>query len=116
MTQYQPNDDGIEKVRSLIEAGQYVLDSDWSEAQPSTDDENDKVDRDGYEGFGAWHLALDVDASDATKDRYGFLVGDFSRVHRSGLIAAKQRAAEWDHHSIVDMADDLLELLDERSA
>jgi hypothetical protein len=32
-------------------------------------------------------------------------------VHRSGLIAAKQWAAEWDHGEIESVADDLISQL-----
>lgn len=116
MTRYRRNTAGVDKARSMIDAHQYVLESDWSEAQPSTSDENEKIERDGYEAFGEWHLAIDADASEGTKDRYGFVFGDFQRVHRSGLIAAKQRAAEWDHGEIESAADDLLSLLDSISA
>ena len=116
MTEYRRNDGGIEKARSMIESHQYVLDSDWSESQPSPAEENEKIDRDGYEGFGEWHLAIEAGASAQSKDRYGFIFGDFERVHRSGLIAAKQRAAEWGHGEIERVADELLSLLDARSA
>ena len=112
MTTYRRNTAGIDKAEQLIDAHQYVFDSDWSEAQPSPADENDKIDRDGYDAFGEWHLAIDPDASDETKERYGFVFGDFRRVHRSGLIAAKQRAAEWDHSEIEEAADELLQKLD----
>lgn len=44
MPSYQVNDDGVQKARELIDAGQYVLDSDWGDAQPSADDENDQLD------------------------------------------------------------------------
>ena len=112
MTTYHRNTAGIDKANQLIDAHQYVLESDWSEAQPSPDDENEKIDRDGYDGFGEWHLAIDPDAGEGTKERFGFVFGDFRRLHRSGLIAAKQRAAEWDHSEIVKTADELLERLD----
>lgn len=115
MTTYRRNQPGIDKARRMIEAHQYVLDSDWSESQPSTDQENDQIDRNGYQGFGEWHLAIDTDAAEETKSRYGFVYGDFSRVHRSGLIAAKQRAAEWGHEEIESAADELLDRLDRAS-
>lgn len=116
MASYRRNDDGIAKAHEMVDAGQYVLDSDWSEAQPSTDDENDKIDRDGYAGFGEWHLGIHTDAGEDTKDRYGFVFGDFQRVHRSGLVAAKQRAGEWGHDDVEAAADELLERLDDESA
>ena len=46
MTGYGRNDGGIEKARSMIESHQYVLDSDWSESQPTPAEENEKIDRD----------------------------------------------------------------------
>lgn len=113
MSSYRVNDDGVAKARELIAAGQYVLDSEWGDAQPDADAENAQLDRHGYDGFGRWHLAIDTDASEETKERYGFVYGDFDRVHRSGLIAAKQRAAQNDHDAVEAAADDLLDRLDE---
>lgn len=116
MPSYQVNDDGVQKARELIDAGQYVLGSDWGDAQPSADDENDQLDRHGYDGFGQWHLAIDTAAGEQTKGRYGFVYGDFRRVHRSGLIAAKQRAAQNDHDDVEAAADGLLDHLDDSAA
>ena len=116
MATYRINDDGVAKARELIAAGQYVLDSEWADAQPDTDAENAQIERHGYDGFGQWHLALDDDAGPDTKARYGFVYGDFRRVHRSGLSAAKQRAAQNDHDHVAAAADDLLSRLDETSA
>lgn len=96
----------------MIDSHQYDLDAEWGEAAPSTEDENDKIERDGFAGFGEWHLALDTEASEDTKDRYGFPFGDFRRVMRSGLVAAKQRAAQHDHDAIERAADELLDQLD----
>lgn len=111
-TRYRVNDAGVAKARQMIDSNQYDLDTEWGEAAPSTEDSNDKIDRDGYEGYGEWHLALDTEASEDTKDRFGFPFGDFRRVIRSGLIAAKQRAAQNDHDEVERAADQLLEHLD----
>lgn len=111
-SKYRVNDDGVAKARDLIDANQYDLDTEWDDAAPSTDQSNDKIDRDGYDGYGQWHLAVDTEASEDTKDRYGFPFGDFQRVVRSGLIAAKQRAAQNDHDAVEKAADELLEHLD----
>ncbi len=116
MSKYRVNESGVAKARDLIDAGQYVLDSEWGEAQPDADAENAQLERHGYDGFGQWHLAIDTDASEQTKDRYGFVYGDFRRLHRSGLIAAKQRAAQNDHDDVEAAADDLLTRLDELRA
>lgn len=116
MANYTVNQAAVGKARSMIESSQYVLESDWAEAQPDTDAENDELERHGWDGYAEWHLALDSGAGEQTKDRYGFPYGDFRRVHRSGLIHAKQRAAQYGHDDVERAADDLLEKLDEAAA
>jgi hypothetical protein len=112
MTDYRVNRDAVEKARSLVDRGEVDTDTPWSEAAPSTERENQEIDEHGYDGFGAWHLAVDPDASEGTKGRYAFPYGDFERVNRAALIHAKQRAAQNDHDEIERAADDLLERLD----
>lgn len=115
-TKYRVNQDGVAKARQMIDSNQYDLETPWSDAAPSTDESNAKIDRDGYTGYGEWHLALDTEASDETKDRYGFPYGDFNRVVRSALIHAKQRASQNDHTDVEKAADDLLHHLDRTTA
>lgn len=111
-SKYRVNDDGVAKARQMIDSNQYDLDSEWGDAAPTTEQANDKIERDGYRGYGEWHLAVDTEASEDTKDRYAFPFGDFRRVVRSGLIAAKQRAAQRDHDAVEKAADELLDHLD----
>jgi hypothetical protein len=113
MSKYDVNDAGVDKARRMIDSNQYDVETDWSDGAPSTDEANAKIDRDGYEGYGEWHLALDTEASEGTKDRYGFPFGDFKRVHRSALIHAKQRASQNDHVDVEKVAGELLDHLDE---
>ena len=72
------------------------------------------LEKDGYDAFGEWHLAVDPEASEETKGRYRFPYGDFSRVNRAALIHAKQRATQNDHDAIARAADGLLRRLDTR--
>ncbi|MDX6647541.1 MAG: hypothetical protein QOK40_3268 [Miltoncostaeaceae bacterium] len=116
MAEYQENDLGIRHARRLIEARQYVLDSEWGEAQPTAGDENAYLESHSWEEYAAWHLALTEGATDYTKGRYAFVFGDFRRVHRSALIACVYRAAEWRHKAIELAAHDLLQRLDETRA
>jgi hypothetical protein len=108
------NKEGVAKARKLIDAGKYDDESEWSDAAPSADQENDEIDAHGYDGYGEWHLAVDTDASEETKGRFRFPYGDFTKVNRAGLIHAKQRASQNDHDEIVKAADDLLEQLDRK--
>lgn len=112
-TKYRVNDAGVAKARQMIDANQYDVDAEWSDAAPSTEESNAKIDRDGYEGYGEWHLALDTEASEQTKDRYGFPYGDFQRVVRSALIHAKQRASQNGHDEVEKAAGEVLDHLDE---
>lgn len=114
MTKYTVNDDGVTHARKLIADGKVDASTDWSEAAPSTDHENRHIDKEGYDGYGRWHLAIDAEASEDTKGRYRFPYGDFSKINRAALIHAKQRASQNSHHEIEKAADDLLVRVDER--
>ncbi|HEV7807108.1 MAG TPA: hypothetical protein VGO80_14895 [Solirubrobacteraceae bacterium] len=103
------------RAQRLIDARQYVLDSDWGEVQPSTEDENAYLATHAWEEYAEWHLGLRKGARDETKARYAFVYGDFRRVHRSALIACVYRAAEWRHKQIELAAHELLQRLDARS-
>ncbi len=109
------NDAGVKRARALIEARQYVLDSEWGEVQPDAEAENAFLDGHSWDEYAEWHLGLTEGATDETKARYGFGYGDFRRIHRSGLIACQYRAAEWRHKEIELEAHELLQLLDKAS-
>ena len=115
MASYTINERAVAKARKLIEARQYVLDSDWGEVQPSAEDENRFLASHSWDEYGEWYLGLTDGANDETKARHGFVLGDFRRIHRSGIIACHYRAAEWRHKAIELAAHDLLQLLDARS-
>jgi hypothetical protein len=115
MASYSLNERAVEHARRLIDARQYVLRSEWGDVQPSAEDENAFLERHGWEDYGSWHLGLTDGANDGTKARYGFVFGDFRRVHRSGLIACQYRAAEWRHKEVELAAHDLLQHLDRTS-
>jgi hypothetical protein len=113
---YSVNKRAVAHARKLIDARQYVLVSEWNEAQPSAADENGFLETHSWDEYAAWHLALTEGAQDETKARYGFVFGDFRRVHRMGLIACHYRAAEWRHKEVELAAHELLQYLDSRRA
>jgi hypothetical protein len=116
MPSYVVNKRAVAKARALIDSHQYVLDSVWTEAQPTPEDENRFLETHSWEEYGEWHLGLTEGAKDDTKARYAFIYGDFRRLHRSGLIACVYRAAEWRHKSIELAAHELLQHLDDTRA
>jgi hypothetical protein len=116
MASYTVNERGVARARRLIDTRQYVLDSDWGEAQPRADDENAYLASHSWDEYAEWHLGLTDGAADGTKAKYAFVYGDFRRIHRTGLIACQFRAAEWRHKEVELAAHELLQLLDKRSA
>jgi len=115
MASYTLNKKAVANIKKLIEARQYVLDSDWGESQPSADDENAYLAKHAWDDYAAWHIGLTDGATEETKGRYAFVVGDFKRVHRSGIIACHFRAAEWRHKAVELAAHDLLQVLDKKA-
>ena len=115
MATYSVNKAAVAHCRHLIEAKQYVLDSDWGDVQPDAAAQNAYLERHSWDDYARWHLGLTKGATDETKARYAFVYGDFRRVHRSGLIACVYRAAEWRHKDVERAAYDLLQYLDEKT-
>jgi hypothetical protein len=116
MASYSVNERGIARARRLIEARQYVLESDWGNVQPRAGAENAFLASHSWDEYAEWHLGLTDGAAEETKARYAFVYGDFRRLHRMGLIACHYRAAEWRHKEIELAAHELLQYLDETSA
>jgi hypothetical protein len=116
MASYTVNRAAVARARKLIDARQYVLDSEWGSVQPRAEDENAYLESHSWDEYAEWFLGLTEGATDETKSRYAFGYGDFRRLHRSGLIACHYRAAEWRHKEIELAAHDLLQRLDATSA
>ena len=112
MARYTVNPEALAHAERLIDARQYVLQSDWGDVQPRAAQENAYLESHSWEDYARWHLGLTEGANDETKARYAFVFGDFRRVHRSGIIACHYRAAEWRHKEIELAAHDLLQRLD----
>jgi hypothetical protein len=115
MASYKVNKAAVEKARQLIDGRQYVLNSDWAESQPTAADENKYLESHSWDDYSEWHLGLTEGASEETKARYGFVYGDFRRLHRIGLIACVYRASEWKHKEVELAAHNLLQYLDAAS-
>ena len=112
MAAYSVNERAVARARRLIEARQYVLDSDWGNVQPDAEAENAFLAGHSWAEYAEWHLGLTDGATEETKGRYAFVYGDFRRVHRTGLIACVYRAAEWRHKDVELAAHELLQHLD----
>jgi hypothetical protein len=112
MAKYELNEAAVKRAIELIERRRYVLNSDWGEIQPNAAAQNDFLKRHSWDDYALWHLGLTIGAKDDTKARYAFVYGDFTRLHRTGLIACVYRAMEWRHKDIELAAFDLVQRLD----
>jgi len=107
------NSAALRKAQSLIASGDVVREDDsWSESAPTTEQQNDFIAEHGWEEYALWHLGVDETKSEQTKARFSFPYGDFSRVHRSAIIAIESRAGQYDHTDIEDAAKKLLAQVD----
>jgi hypothetical protein len=116
MAKYLLNDAAVAKARRLIDARQYVLNSDWGDVQPDAEAQNAFLKNHSWAEYAEWHLGLTEGANDETKARYAFVYGDLRRIHRTGLIACVYRASEWRHKDVELAAHDLLQYLDQHTA
>ena len=109
------NQPALRHARALIREGKVVRDEpgDWSEAQPTPDEENSYIERDGWTEYAHWHMGIDKSANRETKDAYSFPFGDFRKVHRSGVIAGESRAGQFGHDEIRNALKKLLQLIDD---
>jgi hypothetical protein len=105
---------GYEHARELVELGRVTRDQrdDWSEHQPSAEDENEFIRRHGLDEYGKWHLGIDPSEAADTKGHYKFPYGDFKKVHRCAVISAESRAGQYKYLDIEKAAKHLLELID----
>ena len=115
MAEYKVNRRAVTHARRLIDAGNYVADSDWGEDQPRAADENRFLKSHTWHEYADWHLGLTEGANDETKARHAFVLGDFSRIHRSAIIASHYRAAEWRHKEVELAAHRLLQYFDKKA-
>ncbi len=116
MATYSVNERAVARATQLIDARRYVLRSRWADVQPGTAERNAYLKSHSWEDYSSWHLALTEGPRDDTKARYAFVFGDFSRLHRMGLIACYYRAAEWEHTEVMVAAHELLLHLDNTRA
>jgi hypothetical protein len=110
------NGTSYEYAQSLIKDGHAVLDDrdDWSEHQPSAEEENSFIEEHGFEAYERWHLGVDDEQGEDTKARYKFPYGDFRDVHRCAVLAAESRAGQYGYDDIQRAAAHLHGMLEER--
>ncbi len=110
------NHEALENARQLLDEGKYIINTQWKTAQPTEHAESEFLDKQGEAEYAKWYLAIDTDENEGTKARYKFPYGDFRKVHQSGLVAARQRAAQNDYTEVYEAAGELLDIFDRMNA
>jgi hypothetical protein len=101
----------------LIQEGHLVADGKgaWREHRPSPAAENEFIRVHGFAEYAKWHLGLDERYAVNTKRRYKFPYGDFTNIHRCGLLAVKARARQYGYTQIESAAAELQRNLERRA-
>jgi hypothetical protein len=112
------NQTGFDYLSELVKEGKVVVDvrDDWSEHQPSTQEENDFIAKHGYSEYGKWHLGIDDEEPANTKAHYKFPCGDFRKVHRCAILTAESRAGQYKYFDIERAAAHLHGMIEGRVA
>jgi hypothetical protein len=109
------NQRALEHARRLVKNGNAVLDERdaWSEHRPSAEQENKFIEVNGLEEYQKWYLGIDDEQDEDNKGRYKFPYGDFTDVHRCGVLSAESRAGQYKYVDIELAAAHLHGMLDE---
>jgi hypothetical protein len=108
------NRTAYEHAQQPVQERRVVLDErdDWSEHQPTAEQENRYVEEHGTDEYAKWYLGVDDEESEGTKSRHKFPCGDFENVHRCGVLSAESRAAQRKYDDIESAAAHLHGMLD----
>jgi hypothetical protein len=111
------NGRAYEHAKRLIEAGKFIDDEreTWSDHHPSTQMEQEFIDKNGFAEYGKWFLAVNDEYSQDKNRHYEFPDGDFENVHRCGILAAQRRAGEDKYSEVENAAADLLAVIDKQA-
>jgi hypothetical protein len=103
------NEKAVALASQLIREGQLIDDGKgaWRGHRPSPAMENEFIRRHGFAEYARWHLGVDERYAVDTKRRYKFPYGDFTKVHRCGLLAVKARAQQYGYAEIQNAAAEL---------
>ena len=108
------NGPGYEHAKRLIEDGKFIDDEReaWSDHHPSTQTEEDFIEKKGFSEYGKWFLGVNDEYGEESRRHYEFPYGDFEDVHRCGILAALSRAGQDKYFDVENAAADLLAVID----
>ncbi len=104
------NREAVKYAIELIEEGKRARNTQWKDSQPSAKKAQQYRAEQGDAAFAKWYLAVDENGA------HQFPVGDFRRVHESGVRAARRYGELNDQPALVEAADEILDILDRMNA
>jgi hypothetical protein len=106
-----------EHAKRIIEDGKFIDDEReaWSDHHPSTQTENDFIEKNGFFEYSKWFLGVNDEYGEETRRHYEFPYGDFENVHRCGILAAQSRAGQPKYFDVEKATADLLAVIDEQA-
>ena len=111
------NQRAYEHAKRLIEEGKFIDDERdaWSDHHPSTQIENEFIEKNGFFEYGKWFLGVNDEYREERERHYEFPYGDFENAHRCGILAAQSRAGQDKYFDIENIAADLLAVIDKQA-
>ena len=111
------NGRAYEHAKRLIEEGRFTDDERdaWSDHHPSTQIENEFIEKNGFFKYSEWFLAVNDEYREESRRHYEFPYGDFENVHRCGILAARSRAGQDKYLDVENAAADLLAVIDKQA-
>jgi len=108
------NERAYEHAKRLIEEGKFTDDERdaWSDHHPSTQTENEFIEKNGFSEYGRWFLAVNDEYREESRRHYEFPYGDFENVHRCGILSAQSRAGQDKYLDVENAVTDLLTAID----
>lgn len=106
----------LDNAKRLLDNGDFMINTVWATSAPTPDEETRYIEQHGWDAFSEWYLGIDTDEPAESRAHYILPYGNFRKLHRSGVIAAKRQAAQNRYDDIVEGADELLDLLDRMNA
>lgn len=97
-------------LRQQAETGNWALNTQWVSNAPTAEQQEAYRAANGDDGLRLWFLATDEQGNPVLP------AGDFRRVHRSGVVAAKRLAERAGAPDIVEAADEILDIFDRLNA
>ena len=111
------NQRAYEHAKILIEQDKFIDDERdaWSDHHPSTQVEEDFIEKNGFSEYGKWFLGINDEYGEDRTRHYEFPYGDFEDVHRCGILAAQGRSGQQKYVDVENAAADLLAVIDKQA-